>query len=103
MNKLNNILNKYFKDNGNFDVDDFIHAYGDPRQALVLFRIYHPNLIEINGNVVLEYYIDAENGPEKLITLLEKKEKSKKDILSGYRWLEIPCLFADNPLEEEMM
>ena len=98
MNKLNNILNKYFKDNGNFDVDDFIHAYGDPRQALVLFRIYHPNLIEINGNVVLEYYIDGENGPEKLITLLEKKRKIKKGYTLRLSMVRNTLSFCQQPI-----
>ena len=94
MQQLKEILCNHFPDNGNFDVEDYVHAYGDPRQALLLFRVFWPEFTIVAGNIVLKSRIDAEGGPDKLLSLLEN-EQDREKVLSGYRWVEVPYLFGD--------
>ncbi len=95
MDELTEILKRHFVDTGNYEVDDFIHAYGDPKQALLLFKVFSPDLIEVEGHVVLKTQIDSVGGPEKLVKDLSEGQRPKREILAGYRWLEIPHLFMD--------
>ena len=59
-------MGRYFEDRGSFDLQDYIHAHGDPRQALLLFGLFFPELTEVAGHVVLVRYeralIHAEVG-----------------------------------------
>lgn len=95
MDRHREILSIHFEDAGNYDVEDFIYAYGDPKQALLLFRVFWPQFIDVDGHIVLRTAVDAEDGPSKLKSLLEEGAKPKQEILSGYRWIEVPYLFQD--------
>jgi hypothetical protein len=93
---LRSAISTYFSDKGNFGVEDFAFAYGDPRQALLLFRLFYPELVEVAGHVVLKTHIHVDEEPERLIGKLEENPSHVQEILSGYRWLEIPELFAND-------
>ena len=99
MPELKEILARYYRDGGGYDVEDFVHAYGDPKQALLLFRVFWPEFLIVGQDVVLKTYIDAEGGPAKLLSQISKQGEAA---LSGYRWLEIPYLFEQRTeLESE--
>jgi hypothetical protein len=101
MDKLKTILLRYFKARDDFDVDDLIHEYGDPRQALLHFRMFYPEFVEVNGHVVLKSIIDGDDGSEKLVELLAQNHSDVQEILEGYRWVEVPYLFLKDDLEDE--
>ena len=76
------------------DWHDLVYQFGDIHQALLLFPIFFPNLIEVEGHVVLEQYIDAEGGKSRLKELLANGERGTREVLSGYRWLEVAAQFS---------
>jgi hypothetical protein len=102
MNQLLPILLRHFEDKGNFDVEDLIFAYGDPRQALLLFRVFWPEFVKVGDFVVLKSMIDNQDGPDTLMTLLEQRPEETKQTLSGYRWVEVPYIFnSDGNFNDE--
>ena len=95
MDQLTSILLQHFVDRGDFNIDDLIYVYGDPRQALLHFRVFWPELIKVKGFVVLKSTVDSENGPDTLNNLIEEKPDQAEEILAGYRWVEVPYLFSN--------
>jgi hypothetical protein len=95
MDRHREILGKHFKDAGNYDVEDFVYAHGDPKQALLLFHVFWPQFVAVDGHIVLKTAVDKEDGPSKLEALLKEGAKPRQEILSAYRWLEVPYLFQD--------
>ena len=95
MDRLKEALLRYFPDRGNFDVEDFIHAYGDPRQALLMFPVFFPEFSSVEGHVILSDFLDDDAEPGRLIATLRASPGRARSVLEGYRWREIPYLFAD--------
>ena len=101
MSRLKEALLRYFADRGSYDVDDFVHAYGDPRQALLLFRVFFPSFSEVEGHVVLSAFLDDDSEPNRLVTRLRASPSETSSVLKGYRWLEVPYMFAETALSDE--
>jgi hypothetical protein len=101
MSNLKTILLRYFEDRGDFDVDDLIYEYGDPRQALLHFRVFYPEFVKVAGCVVLKSILDGEGGSEKLTERLAQNPDDAQKILEGYRWVEVPYLFLKDDLNDE--
>jgi hypothetical protein len=101
MMKLDSTLARYFCDCGNFEAEDFLHAYGDPRQALLAFRLFWPELTRVSGYVVLKTHVDSAEALNACVAKLERREKPTPEVLAGYRWIEVACLFSKNQLAED--
>ena len=80
------------------DSRDLVWEYGDPIQALLLFPLFFPSFVEVDGHVVLESYLEEEGGPARLRELLRSSERSPSQVLAGYRWREVPAQFR-NPAD----
>jgi len=100
MDGLKEALVRYFIDDGRYDVEDFIHAYGDPRQALLMFRAFFPEFSEVDGHVVLSTFLNRADEPQSLIARLRTSPSDVYSVLKGYRWIEVPYLFANTSLSE---
>jgi hypothetical protein len=85
MNNLKTILLRYFEDRGDSDVDDLMYEYGDPRQALLHFRVFYPEFVKVDGYVVLKSTIDGEGGSAQLTELLSQTPNDAQKILEDYR------------------
>jgi hypothetical protein len=72
MDRLKEILGRHFEDGGGYDVEDFIYTYGDPKQVFLLFRIFWPQFMDVDGHVVLKTAVDSEDGPSRLQSLLDE-------------------------------
>lgn len=92
MDRLKSSLAKHFGGLEGYEVEDYVHAYGDPKQALLLARVFQPEFIEVGGYVVLRNLVQAEGGPSQLLAQLNGGASDQK-VLAGYRWVEIAYLF----------
>ena len=101
MDRLISILARHFEDRGNFESEDFIHVYGDPLQALLHFRVFWPEFKEVRGHVVLKTSLDNEEGMESLIRLLDQRPNEAREVLAGFRWVEVPYLFSRDCTEDD--
>lgn len=98
---LQQALSRYFEDRGNFGPEDFLHAYGDPRQALLAFRVFWPELTFVREHVVLSTFVDTDDAMAKLIQSLERKDAPVQEVLSGYRWEEVDHMFSASTIVDD--
>jgi len=98
---LQSAVAHYFEDRGNFGVEDYLHAYGDPRQALLLYRLFFPQFAAVDGHVVLASRIDVPGEPDGLRRRLRDEDRPPCELLEGYRWTEVPYEFANSSLSDE--
>lgn len=76
------------------DWHDLVYQFGDFHQALLLFPIFFPQLMEVDGHVVLAQYVETEGDESRLRELLAEGERDTSVTLSGYRWLEVATQFS---------
>ena len=85
------VLRQLFNCDVSWDDGDVANVYSDPRQILLAWAALTPELIQVEGTVVL--------GPltDKQCQELQRqlREKPKEVDLSSYRWLEVPYQFSD--------
>ena len=94
------------RDCANWDREDFLRNLGKMRDAFLYSIVFAPTFIEVEGVVFL-----AELGarPRKGVGTLAPDIRAAKiegrealaGLLSGYNWIEVPHLFADNTGTDE--
>jgi hypothetical protein len=89
------ILMTHFEAPADADSHDLIWEHGDPIQALLLFPLFFPSFVEVDGHVVLESYVEEEGGPARLRELLRSSARGSSQVLEGYRWREVPSQFRN--------
>jgi hypothetical protein len=92
MTELRELLVEHFGGTADDQILDLIWEHGDLFQALLLHRLFFPELAEIDGHVVLKEYIAEEGQVDALRVLL--RAESPQNALEGYRWREIPYQFT---------
>lgn len=101
MDELINIR-RHFQDFGNFDSTmDFLHAHGNPREALLYRRLFCPETIEYRGMVFLKYMADGEDEKRKIDQAYEKNGFDAEATEKQFNWEEIPYFFADRGFTDD--
>ena len=87
-------LKEYYagKDTKNFNILDFVGAYGSPLLAIAYYKLFSPDFIEYRGMIFMADEFD-DKGRIDVDHLLEQKNLSKKEIEQSYDWFEIPSGF----------
>lgn len=94
MSTLRNALCRYFEDRGKYDPEDFLFAYGDPRQALLAYGLFWPELTRVGGYVVLKSFADTPDSSNELLASLEDPVCDRQSLLAGYRWMALDLQFS---------
>ncbi len=95
MQHLRNVLGKYFESNDRASIGDLIHAYGDPGQVLLSYRLFWPEFCAMQGHVLLRDLLKVKGGPEKVQDILLESENLQKS-LRPFRSMKLPSLFIEN-------
>lgn len=82
-----------------WDLDDFVHNFGNVASALVHSILFVPEFVEVAGHVFLR---DLGPGPRDIPALTSqmaavaaKSSAHLKRIVASYNWVEVPYLFVD--------
>ena len=79
------MLRRFYEDSGGFGIGDYIHAYGDPKQAVLLSALFWPELTRVEGHLVLQLVLESDEEKARLESLLKDKKSQQQDVLSGYK------------------
>ena len=82
----------------NWDTYDFYYAFTNATHALLLFRLFCPELVEVDDSVLLEQSVDYANGPDNFRQARDKDGRAHAD--HAFNLIEVDYLFAQNPDEE---
>ena len=95
---LGRVLRQMFACDQSWDNSDIANVYADPKQGLLSWAALKPELLVVEGAVVLGPMTD-----EQLLNLENQIKKNPGRVdLSSYRWLEVPYQFEDrSSLSEE--
>jgi hypothetical protein len=107
--RLLNSLRRIYTDldTQNFDVLDFVAAFGSPLQALMYSRLFWPEFVEIDGMVFLKESMEYEDDRRRLAEALEHYGGNLTRTEQSFNLLEVPSsLFTryealDETTEEE--
>jgi hypothetical protein len=98
LNDIQAALAQHFDDGGEFEAEDYLHAYGDPRQALLLCSLFLPQFLTVSGHVVLASCVQDDGDVDRLREKLVAAGSSHASVLDAYRRLEVPYVFSDRTL-----
>lgn len=100
MVEIEKVLSRLFIDAGGFESEDYLHAYGQPQQALLMFKLFFPDLVMVDRHPVFGWRCDT-SDVDKLKELIASSPSDVQQILEGYRWFEVPYLISDRSLSDD--
>jgi hypothetical protein len=77
-------------DTENFDVLDFVAAFGSPLQALMYSRFFWPEFVEIGGMVFLKESMEYEDDRRRLAEALEHYGGDLTQTEQAFNLVEVP-------------
>ncbi|SRR6266478_890985 len=77
-------------DTSNFDIRDFIFAFGSPLEAIMYSRIFWPRFVEIKGMIFLEGTIEDDQDRQRLAEVFEKYEQDVSRTEEDFNLVEVP-------------
>ncbi len=86
-------------DTTNFNIFDYIHAFGSGLEALLYTGLFWPDFIEIDDMVLLKANIEDENDRQRLAETFEKYEKDRVKTEKAFNVIEVSCLFGSRGSE----
>ncbi|MGV8998195.1 MAG: hypothetical protein ACOH12_14740 [Parvibaculaceae bacterium] len=101
--KLAELLQQHFQSQSqisNFDIADILHSHGDGVSALLYSQLFVPNLIEIDGSVLLNFYPDIEMK-ERFLAAKKDTKLSLMDLEASFNLLEIPYIFSNRKSSDD--
>jgi hypothetical protein len=83
-----------------FDRSDYLHAFGNVRDALLYSALFTPELVDVEGFVFLKELGVLPQGewPEVTAGIRAARETSLETLkryIGSFNWVEVPYLFAD--------
>ncbi len=81
-------------DMANFDIMDFIHAFGSSLYALMYSRIFWPEFVIIDDMFFLKETIQDEHDRTRLKNALDACKGNKQEIEESFNFIEIPYCFS---------
>lgn len=78
------------QDTTNFNVRDFIYAYGSPLLAIMYSRLFWPEYIEINDMVFLKERIEDEEDRQSLMKAFDSYGGDRQKTEQAFNLTEIP-------------
>jgi|SRR5215208_3307734 len=79
-------------DTTNFDVLDFVAAFGSPLQALLYSRLFWPEFVEIDGMVFLKESMEEEDDRRRLAEALEHYGGDLTRTEQAFNLVEVPSM-----------
>lgn len=77
-------------DTTNFDVLDFVAAFGSPLEALMYSRLFWPEFIEIEGMIFLKESMEYEDDRQRLADALERYGGNRTQTEQSFNLVEVP-------------
>src|SRR5437667_9232137 len=77
-------------DTSNFDVRDFVFAFGSPLEALMYSSLFWPKFVEVSGMVFLEGTIEDDQDRQRLAEVFEKYRHDIAKTEQDFNLLEVP-------------
>ena len=90
MNRLRQIYTDL--DTTNFDMLDFVAAFGSPLQALMYSRLFWPEFVELEGMVFLKESMEYEDDRRRLAEALEHYGGDLTRTEQSFNLLEVPSM-----------
>ena len=89
--QLTQFLRNRFGDMKNFSPDDYLHAFGKERDALLYWSLFFPELVEVENSIFLKRMVTNEDElKEEIIS----SQRSILDIETSYNFVEVGYLFG---------
>lgn len=87
-------LRKHFPtaENG-FSSTDFIHCFGRASDALLYSLLYMPELIEVNGSILLAWNVPDEKEKLRFVSGLKNTNMARQELESSFNFVEIGYIF----------
>ena len=79
-------------DTANFDVLDFVAAFGSPLEALMYSRLFWPEFVEIDGMIFLKESIEYEDDRQRLARALEYYGGDRTQTEQSFNLVEVPSM-----------
>ena len=79
-------------DTTNFDVLDFVAAFGSPLEALMYSRLFWPEFVEIEGMVFLRETMEDEDDHERLADAFKRYGDDRTQTEKAFNLVEVPAL-----------
>src|SRR5690606_6356211 len=95
--RLENAITQLFGNHEGWGADDYLHAFADPRQMMLAYRLFFPQFEVVEGEPVLGPLSDEQRKAVRTAA----GAPNKQELLASFRWVEVPYLFAARtPVEE---
>jgi len=78
------------QDTTNFNVLDYVYAFGSPLQALMYSKLFWPEFIEIEDMVFLKDRMEDEDDRRAVLKVLEQHEGNRSKTEQAFNLFEIP-------------
>jgi hypothetical protein len=77
-------------DTSDFEVRDFVYAFGSPLDALMYSRLFWPEFVEINEMVFLKGTIEDEDDRRRLAEAFEQNRRDRSETEQAFNLVEVP-------------
>jgi len=78
------------QDTTNFNVLDYVYAFGSPLQVLMYSKLFWPEFIEIEDMVFLKDRMEDEDDRRAVLKVLEQHEGNRSKTEQAFNLFEIP-------------
>ncbi len=79
-------------DTTNFDVLDFVAAFGSPLEALMYSRLFWPEFVEVAGMIFLKGSVEDEEDRRRLADALKRYGGDRARTEQAFNLVEVPSL-----------
>ena len=81
-------------DTTNFNVLDFVHAFGSPLEAMAYSKLFWPDFVELDGMVFRKDVVEDESDRERVRKAVCTPGWNLAKVEAGFNIVEVPHLFG---------